>query len=103
VSTSLLLSLISLIFLGAADMVSVIIRATLVQLRTPDAMRGRVSAINSLFIGTSNQMGEFESGMVAHFTNSVFAVVSGGVGTILVVVAIAILWPEIRNYGRLDA
>jgi len=97
------LSFLMLFACGATDYISVVVRHTLVQLLTPDAMRGRVSAINSLFIGTSNQMGEFESGMVAHFTNSVFAVVSGGVGTILVVVAIAILWPEIRNYGRLDA
>ncbi len=66
-------------------------------------MRGRVSAVNSLFIGTSNQMGEFESGFVANFFGPVFAVVSGGVGTIVVVIATALLWPEIRKYGRLDA
>lgn len=88
---------------GVTDYISVVVRHTLVQLRTPDEMRGRVSAINSLFIGTSNQMGDFESGTVAHFTSPVFAVVSGGVGTIFVVIMAAILWPELRNYGRLDA
>ena len=88
---------------GVTDYISVVVRHTLVQLLTPDEMRGRVSAINSLFIGTSNQMGEAESGVVAHWTSPLFAVVSGGVGTILVVLAVAMLWPEIRKYGRLDA
>ncbi|HWF19685.1 MAG TPA: MFS transporter, partial [Verrucomicrobiae bacterium] len=88
---------------GVTDYISVVVRHTLVQLLTPDEMRGRVSAINSLFIGTSNQMGEFESGLVAHWTNPVFAVVSGGIGTIVVVCVVATLWPEIRKYGRLDA
>lgn len=87
---------------GVTDYISVVVRHTLVQLRTPDEMRGRVSAVNSLFIGTSNQMGEFESGLVAHYTSPVVAVVSGGIGTILVVVAAAMLWPELREYGRLD-
>jgi MFS family permease len=87
---------------GAADYISVVIRHTLVQLRTPDEMRGRVSAVNSLFIGTSNQMGDFESGFVASLTNPVFAVVSGGIGTLVVVASAAYLWPEIRRYGRLD-
>ena len=88
---------------GMSDYVSVMVRHTLVQVLTPDAMRGRVSAINSLFIGTSNQMGEFESGFVASFAGPVFAVVSGGVGTLLVVLAVAAKWPEIRKYGRLDS
>ena len=88
---------------GATDYISVVVRHTLVQLRTPDEMRGRVSAVNSLFIGTSNQLGEFESGVVANFTTPQFSVVSGGIGTILVVIAAACLWPEIRRYGRLDA
>ena len=85
------------------DYISVVVRHTLVQLLTPDEMRGRVSAVNSLFIGTSNQMGEVESGVVARFAGPVFAVVSGGVGTILVVIIVTLLWPEIRRYGRLDS
>jgi hypothetical protein len=97
------LSFLMLFLCGVTDYISVVVRHTLVQLRTPDEMRGRVSAINSLFIGTSNEMGEFESGLVAACTSSVFAVVSGGVGTILVVIAVAFMWPEIRKYGRLDS
>jgi len=81
----------------------VVVRHTLVQLLTPDEKRGRVSAVNSLFIGTSNEMGGFESGFVAYLTSPVFSVVSGGVGTILVVMAVALIWPQIRRYGRLDA
>ena len=91
-----------LIVCGAVDNISVVVRHTLVQLLTPDAVRGRVSAVNSLFIGASNELGECESGTVAHFFGPVFAVVSGGVGTILVVAVIALIWPEIRKYGRLD-
>src|SRR5207237_6047198 len=97
---------------GAVDNVSVVVRHTLVQLLTPDETRGRVSAVNSLFIGTSNELGGFESGMVAHFfgpaignaisTGALISVVSGGIGTILVVGAVAMIWPEIRKYGRLD-
>lgn len=102
-STVFWLSFLMLFICGMTDYISVIIRHTLVQLLTPDEMRGRVSAVNSLFIGTSNQMGEFESGLVANYTNSVFAVVSGGIGTIVVVIIVALLWPEIRRYGRLDA
>ncbi len=102
-STTFWLSFAMLFLCGMTDYISVVVRHTLVQLLTPDAMRGRVSAVNSLFIGTSNQMGEFESGLVANYTSSVFAVVSGGVGTILVVIAVAMLWPEIRKYERLDA
>ncbi len=97
------LSFLMLFLCGVTDYISVVVRHTLVQLQTPDEMRGRVSAINNLFIGTSNDMGEFESGLVAACTSSVFAVVSGGVGTILVVVAVAFMWPEIRKYGRLDS
>ena len=97
------LSLIALFACGAADNVSVVVRHTLVQLLTPDEKRGRVSAVNSLFIGTSNELGGFESGTVAHWLGPVFSVVSGGVGTILVVIAVALIWPEMRKYGRLDA
>jgi MFS family permease len=97
------LSFVMLFLCGVTDYISVVVRHTLVQLLTPDAMRGRVSAINSLFIGTSNQMGEFESGVVANYTGPIFAVVSGGVGTIAVVILAAIAWPELRKYGRLDS
>ena len=102
-----------LVVCGAADNVSVVVRHTLVQLLTPNEKRGRVSAVNNLFIGTSNELGEFESGTVAHWfgpalgntiaTGALISVVSGGVGTILVVLAVAWCWPEIRKYGRLDA
>lgn len=84
-SHGFLLSLLSLVVLGASDMVSVVIRSSLVQLETPDAMRGRVSAVNFIFIGTSNQLGEFESGVTAAWFGTVPAVVLGGVGTLLVV------------------
>ena len=97
------LSFAMLFVCGATDNISVVVRHTLVQLLTPDEKRGRVSAVNSLFIGTSNELGGFESGTVANYLGPVFAVVSGGLGTILVVVAVALIWPEIRRYGRLDA
>ena len=97
------LSFAMLFLCGAMDNVSVVVRHTLVQLLTPDEKRGRVSAVNSLFIGTSNELGGFESGFVAYLFGPVFSVVSGGVGTILVVLAVAAIWPEIRKYGRLDA
>ena len=107
------LSFAALFVCGAVDNVSVVVRHTLVQLLAPDEKRGRVSAVNSLFIGTSNELGGFESGAVAHWfgpamghaiaTGALVSVVSGGVGTILVVLAVALIWPEIRRYGRLDA
>ena len=87
-STNLAVSLVALAVLGAADNVSVVIRSSLVQLLTPDEMRGRVSAVNSLFIGTSNQLGEFESGMMAGLLGAVPAGIIGGLGTI----AVAMLW-----------
>jgi hypothetical protein len=104
------LSLALLLLLGALDMISVVIRHTLVQLLTPDDMRGRVSAVNSMFIGISNELGEFESGMVAYlFDRSddraigpTVSAVSGGVGTLAVVCAVALCWPQLRKYGRLD-
>jgi MFS family permease len=101
VSTSLVLSLISLIFLGAADMISVIIRATLVQLRTPDEMRGRVMAVDMVFIGTSNELGQFESGLTAHWFGTVPAVVLGGVGTLAVIALWAWIFPELRRLAAL--
>ncbi|MFZ0818039.1 MAG: MFS transporter [Candidatus Sulfotelmatobacter sp.] len=102
VSTSLILSLISLIFLGAADMISVIIRATLVQLRTPDEMRGRVMAVDMVFIGTSNELGQFESGLTAQWFGTVPAVLLGGIGTMVVIALWAWIFPELRRVGALD-
>lgn len=95
------LSFIMLILLGAFDNVSVVIRSTLVLIRTPDEMRGRVSAVSSLFIGTSNQLGGFESGLAAQFLGPVQAVIAGGLGTVLVVLLIAGLWPDMRRLTTL--
>jgi MFS family permease len=95
------LSLAMLVLLGACDNISVVIRVTLVQVMTPDEMRGRVSALNALFIGTSNELGALESGMVAGLLGPVLSVVTGGIGTILVAAVIAYLSPQLRNYGRL--
>jgi MFS family permease len=100
-SRSFVLSLLSLLLLGASDMVSVIIRGTLVQLSTPDEMRGRVSAVNSLFIGTSNEFGQFESGVTAQWFGTVPAVVLGGVGTLVVIALWSWLFPELRSADRL--
>ena len=96
-STNFALSLLALTALGAADVVSVVIRFSLVQLRTPDAMRGRVSAVHSLFTGTSNELGAFESGVVAALLGAVPAVLIGGVGTIAVAAVWMALFPEIRR------
>ena len=87
VSTSLPLSIIALVILGASDMVSVVIRQTLVQIETPNAMRGRVSAVNSLFVGTSNQFGDFESGLTAALFGTVPSVLIGGIATVAIVLA----------------
>ncbi len=101
-SENLVLSAIALAFVGMGDTVSVVVRQSLVQLATPDDMRGRVAAVNSLFIGTSNQLGEFESGLAATLIGPVAAVVLGGVGT----VAVALLWmrwfPALRDVNRLE-
>ena len=102
-SETFALSLTMLFFLGACDNISVVIRGVLVQMLTPDHMRGRVSAIDGLFIGTSNELGAFESGMVAGLFGPVISVVSGGVGTIVVVLAVAWIWPQLRRYGALDS
>ncbi len=101
-SRSIWLSLAMMFACGAMDNISVVVRQTLVQILTPDELRGRVSAVNMLFIGTSNEFGEFESGSVAHWFGPIFAVVAGGIGTVLVVIATALIWPEMRRYGRLD-
>ena len=102
-STSFALSLVALAVLGAADMVSVVVRQSLVQLETPDAMRGRVSAVNSLFIGASNQLGEFESGITAAWFGVVPSVVLGGIGTLVVVLAWMRLFPALVAVDRLEA
>ncbi len=99
-STHFGLSLAMLALLGAGDMVSVYVRQLLVQLETPDAIRGRVGAINSMFIGASNELGEFVSGLAAHWLGTVRAVVLGGVGTLLVVATYTRLFPELRRLDR---
>jgi len=99
---------------GALDNISVVVRGTLVQVLTPDAMRGRVSAVNSIFIESSNRLGDFESGMTAHWFSrwrwgdippEVFgptaSAVSGGIGTLVVVLAVAARWPEVLRLGAL--
>lgn len=101
-STNIYMAMLFLACLGAADMVSIFIRSTLVQMETPDEMRGRVSAVNSIFIGASNELGEFESGALAHFTGPVAAVVIGGVGTLGVTALWMKLFPELRKRDRLE-
>jgi MFS family permease len=101
-SASFPLSLASLVVMGACDMVSVFVRQSLVQLGTPDAMRGRVSAVNLIFIGASNELGEFESGITAGWFGTVPAVVLGGLGTLLVVVLWAARFKELRQVDRLE-
>ena len=96
------LSLAMLFLTGVFDSVSVVVRQTLVQLLTPDEMRGRVSAVNNIFIGTSNEIGAVESGLTAALFGPVISVVAGGLGTILVVLAVAWKWPETRKIGALD-
>jgi hypothetical protein len=99
-SRSFWISLIALVLLGAGDMVSVFIRSMLVQLETPDSIRGRVSAISSMFIGASNELGEFESGVTARWFGLVPAVVIGGIATILVVATYLKVFPELRKLDR---
>ena len=101
ISRSLILSLIALFLLGASDMISVIIRATLTQLATPDEMRGRVTAVDMIFIGTSNEFGQFESGITAQWFGTVPAVILGGVGTLVVIALWAWWFPELRHAGDL--
>jgi MFS family permease len=102
ISTSFYLSLAALFVLGASDMVSVFIRTSLVQLATPDAMRGRVSAVNMLFVGASNELGEFESGITASWWGTVPAVIVGGLGTLLVVALWMWWFPPLRTVDRLN-
>jgi len=100
-SHNLILSMIALFLVGASDMVSVVIRAILVQLGTPDEMRGRVNAVDMLFIGASNQLGEFESGVTAHWFGTVPAVILGGVGTLVVIAIWAWRFPELRRADQM--
>jgi MFS family permease len=101
VSHSFVLSMFALIVAGAGDMISIFVRGTLVQLMTPPEMRGRVSAVNMLFIGASNELGQFESGVTAQWFGSVPAVILGGVGTIVVVGIWTFLFPQLRRVNRL--
>lgn len=101
VSTWFPLSLALLAAAGALDNISVVIRHVLVQMRTPDRLRGRVSAVNTVFIESSNELGAFRSGLVAGVLGPVASVVTGGAGTILVVLGVAWLWPDVRRLGRL--
>jgi predicted MFS family arabinose efflux permease len=102
ISTTLWLSLAALFTLGAFDMVSMVIRGALVQLDTPDEMRGRVSAVNAIFIDTSSQLGEFESGMLAAWVGAMHAAVLGGIGTLLVVGLWMMIFPTLRRRQRLQ-
>jgi MFS family permease len=102
-STSFLLSIAALVVLGATDMVSVVIRQTLVQLQTPDPMRGRVSAVNSLFVGTSNQLGDFRAGSMAALFGTVPAVLIGGIGTLLVVAVSIRMFPALLRIESLSS
>jgi len=101
VSHSLILSLVSLVLVGATDMVSVVVRGTLIQVATPDEMRGRVNAVDMIFIGASNQLGQFESGITAQWFGAVPAVILGGIGTLLVTAFWAWGFPELRNADKL--
>ena len=101
-STFFWLSMIAMLVAGAADMISVYVRMTLIQLATPDAMRGRVNAVNMLFIGSSNELGEFRAGSMAAWFGAVPAAIIGGVGTLAVVGAWMKLFPTLRRVDRFD-
>ena len=100
-SRNLFLSLGALIILGAADMVSVIIRSSVLQLATPPAMRGRVSAVNSLFVGASNELGEFESGVTAQWWGAVRATIVGGIGALAIAGIWSVAFPKLRAADQL--
>ena len=102
-SRSLAISLTALFVAGAADSISVIIRGSLLQLATPPEMRGRVSAVNSLFIGASNELGEFESGLTAQWWGAVRATVYGGVGALAVAGLWSSIFPSLRHTDELTA
>lgn len=103
VSRSFPLSLAALAALGACDNISVVVRKTLMLTHVPDELRGRLGAVNNVFVGASNQLGGFESGLTAQFFGPTLAVVIGGVGSILAVAAVALAWPDLRRLGRLAA
>jgi MFS family permease len=100
-SRNLALSLAALVLMGACDMVSVIIRHTMLQLATPDEMRGKVSAVNSMFIGVSNEVGQFESGITAQWFGAVRAVILGGIGAMVVTGLWAWMFPQLRRVQQL--
>jgi MFS family permease len=100
-SRNVAVSVLALVLVGATDMISVVVRSTMVQLATPDEMRGRVSAVNMIFVGASNEFGQFESGITAHWFGTVPAVVLGGVGTLLVVSVWSVMFPELRRVNEL--
>ncbi|GAC1630031.1 MAG: MFS transporter [Candidatus Acidiferrum sp.] len=102
ISHSMIFSLIALFMVGATDMVSVIVRGTLIQVATPDHMRGRVNAVDMIFIGASNELGQFESGVTAQWLGSVPAVILGGVGAIVVTALWAWMFPELREVDHLE-
>ena len=102
-SKNLYLSLFALLITGASDMVSVVVRSSMLQLATPPEMRGRVSAVNWLFVGASNEFGEFESGVTAQWWGAVRAVVIGGIGSLVVTAAAAVLFPQLRRADALTA
>ncbi len=103
ISLSFWFSMVMLALLGGLDNISVVIRGTLILTYTPDEMRGRISAVNNIFIGASNELGGFESGLTAALFGPILSVVGGGICTILVVLAVAKIWPEMRNLKTLDA
>ena len=100
-STDFWLSLLMLALAGAFDNISVVVRGTLMQMLTPDEMRGRVSAVTVVFISSSNELGEFESGETAELFGPVASAVGGGIGTILVVLGVAAIWPALARLGPL--
>ena len=102
-SHNLVLSLVALAAAGAADMVSVVVRSSVLQLATPPEMRGRVSAVNSMFLGASNELGEFESGVTAQWMGAVRATVAGGVGAIIVTGLWSVLFPGLRKTDELTS
>lgn len=98
-SRNVILSVIALAALGALDMVSVVVRQTLIQTLTINKMRGRVNAVNAIFVNSSNEIGAFESGVVAHLAGPVFSVVSGGIGSVIIAATAAVKWPALRSYS----
>jgi hypothetical protein len=97
------LSIAALMLMGGADMISVYVRETLIALWTPDAVRGRVNAVNMMFVGASNELGEFRAGTMAHVIGAVPAVVLGGIGTLAVAVVWALGFPQLRKIDSLEA